>query len=200
MQQPQPLANALWRSDSAVRHIVLILAASWLVAIAAQIKVPMFPVPISLQTLAILFVGFTLGSRLGAGALIAYVAQGAAGLPVFAGAGLGLATLMGPTGGFIIGFIAMAYIAGRAAETGLASGFVSTALVGVFASAILYVPGILWPMYLAVLSGVDAGWAAQGFGFYWQYFIAPFLLGDAIKAALAALLVAGGWSALKARG
>ena len=73
---------------------------------------------------------------------------------------------------------------------------IGTALSAIVASAALYLPGVLWPMSLAALAGVDAGWAGQGLGFYWAHFVAPFLIGDAIKAVVAALIVTGAWSML----
>ncbi|MGB0499397.1 MAG: biotin transporter BioY [Rubricella sp.] len=193
------LSQALWNDTSALRGAALILGGSWLIAVAAQISVPFFPVPMTLQTLAILFVGFALGSRLGAAALVAYLAQGAAGLPVFAGGMNGIA-FAGPTAGFLIGFVGMAWAAGWAAERGLARGVFSTALVALVISALLYVPGIAWPMAIAGVAGMDASWIGQGFSsYYWTYFIAPFLLGDAVKAVLAAIIVTGAWKALARR-
>jgi len=153
-----------------------------------------------LQTLAILLVGFAMGSRLGAATVIVYVAQGAMGLPVFTPSTLpGIAGLLGPTGGFLIGFVGLAWLAGRAAERGLARGVVSTAVVALVASALLYVPGILWPMLVAGAAGLEAGWIGQGASFYWTHFMAPFALGDVLKSVIAALVVTGAWAALKRR-
>ena len=117
------------------------------------------------------------------------------GLPVFANGMNGLA-FAGPTAGFLLGFVAMAWAAGFAAERGLARGVVGTALSALLISAALYVPGVAWPALIAGGFGAEAGWVAQDAGFYWTWFVAPFLLGDAVKAVIAALLVAGGWKAL----
>jgi biotin transport system substrate-specific component len=177
-----------------------VLAGSLFIAAAAKVSVPMWPVPISMQTLAILLVGLSLGSRLGAATVIVYLGQGAMGLPVFTPSTLpGLAGLMGPTGGFLIGFVGLAWLAGYAVERGLARGVVSTAAVALGASALLYVPGVLWPMAVAGGLGVEAGWIGQNAGFYWSAFVAPFLLGDVLKAVIAALVVTGGWAVLKKR-
>lgn len=193
------LTQAAFGKTTLTRQALMVVAGSLFIAIAAQISVPFFPVPLTLQTLAILIVGLTFGARLGAITLIAYLAQGAAGLPVFANGGNG-AALMGPTGGFLVGFALMAWIAGYAADRGWARGFFGAALTGIVASIVLYVPGIAWPMAVAGATGIEAGWVGQSFGdYYWTYFIAPFLLGDAVKAVLAALVVTGGWAALKAR-
>ena len=181
-----------------LRRALLVVAGSLFIALAAQIAVPMWPVPVTLQTLAILLVGFAYGSRLGAVTVLAYLAQGFVGLPVFTPSTLpGLAALIGPTGGFLIGFVGLAWLACFAAERGLARGVLGTALAAIAASALLYVPGVLWPMAVASVAGVDAGWAGQGLGFYAAHFVVPFLIGDVIKAVIAALVVSGAWAALR---
>mgnify|MGYP000651319894 FL=1 len=195
MSREMTLSQAVIGSSSTARKVMMVLAGSAFIAVAAQISVPMLPVPMTLQTLAILMVGFAYGSRLGAATLLVYLAEGAMGLPVFANGMNGLA-FAGPTAGFLLGFVAMAWAAGFAAERGLARGVVGTALSALLISAALYVPGVAWPALIAGGFGTEAGWVAQDAGFYWTWFVAPFLLGDAVKAAIAALLVAGGWKAL----
>jgi biotin transport system substrate-specific component len=195
MSREMTLSQAVIGTGSTARKAMLVLAGSAFIAVAAQISVPMLPVPMTLQTLAILMVGFVYGARLGALTLLAYLAEGAMGLPVFANGMNGLA-FAGPTAGFLIGFVAMAWAAGFAAERGLARGVVGTALSALLISAALYVPGLAWPALIAGGFGFEAGWVAQDAGFYWTWFVAPFLLGDAVKAVIAALLVAGGWKAL----
>lgn len=196
MTRAQTLSQALPGQNSMLRKALLVIGGSAFIAIAAQISVPMFPVPMTLQTLAILMVGFAYGSRLGAATLVAYLAQGAAGLPVFAG-GLSTMALVGPTAGFLIGFVAMAWLAGFAAERGLARGFLGTALTAIVASAIIYIPGVAWPMFASSAIGIEAGWVGLGASSVWAGFVAPFLIGDAVKAVLAALIVTGAWKVLK---
>ena len=192
------LLTVTFGDQTLLRRALLVVAGSLFIALAAQIAVPMWPVPVTLQTLAILLVGFAYGSRLGAVTVLAYLAQGFVGLPVFTPSTLpGLAALIGPTGGFLIGFVGLAWLAGFAAERGLARGALGTALVAIAASALLYVPGVLWPMAVASVAGVDAGWAGQGLGFYAAHFVVPFLIGDVIKAVIAALVVSGAWAALR---
>ncbi len=198
MSRDMTLSQAVTRTDGAVKKLLMVLGGSAFIAVAAQISVPMLPVPMTLQTLAILMVGFSFGSRLGAVTLLAYLAEGAMGLPVFAGGMNGLA-FAGPTAGFLLGFVAMAYLAGLAAERGVARGFLGTGASALVISALLYVPGLIWPAALAGGLGFEAGWVGQSSGFYWTWFVAPFLIGDAIKAILAALLVSGAWKALSAR-
>ena len=189
MAQSQTLIQASFGASSVVGKALIVLAGSVLIAVGAQVSVPMLPVPMTLQTLAVVLVGLTAGSRLGAGAVLAYLAEGAVGLPVFAGGGAGLAWLAGPTAGFLWGFVALAFAAGLLAERGLARGLVGTFLGVAAVSALLYVPGALW---LTAATPLDlSGAVSRG--------MVPFLLGDAVKAAIAALIVTGGWSALRSR-
>lgn len=180
------LAKAVIGHETLMHKAALVIGGSFFIALAAQVSVPMFPVPMTLQTLAILIVGLTFGSRLGAVTLMAYLAEGAMGLPVFANGANGVA-LMGPTAGFLFGFVAMAGLAGLAAERGLARGLVSTALCALLISAALYLPGIAW---LSTFTGVEKAV---------QLGALPFLLGDVVKAVIAAMVVWGGWKAIAAR-
>ena len=105
------LSAALIGHDTMAKKVLMVLGGSLFFALAARVVVPMFPVPMTLQTLAILIVGLTFGARMGAATLLAYLAEGAMGLPVFAGGQAGLAYMMGPTGGFLLGFVLMAWLA-----------------------------------------------------------------------------------------
>lgn len=192
------LSKALVRSPSLLSRSLMVVGGSLFIALAAQVQVPMYPVPMTLQTLAILIVGLTYGARLGALTLVAYLAEGAMGLPVFAGGANG-AAFAGPTAGFLVGFVGMAFLAGLAADRGV-KGAVPTALVTIAVSALLYVPGAAWAMLADAVLGFDATkWGADSFAMIWQYYMAPFLLGDAVKSVIAALAVTGGWAALKNR-
>ncbi|SFG51340.1 biotin transport system substrate-specific component [Palleronia marisminoris] len=177
---------AMWQQAA------LVLAGTVLIALAAQVSVPMWPVPMTLQGAAIIAVGLSMGSRLAAVTLLTYLAEGAMGLPVFANGGAGLAYIAGPTGGFLIGFVMMAWVAGLGARAGKA-GMLTAALV---AAAVLYMPGLAWPYAVASGLGVEAGWAASSASALWAGWMQPFLIGDAVKAVLAVLVVAGGRSAL----
>jgi biotin transport system substrate-specific component len=203
MSRALPLSLAVIGRESLLSKAILVLAGSAFIAVAAQISVPMVPVPMTLQTLAILMVGLTMGSRLGALTLLAYLAEGAAGLPVFANMSSG-AALLGPSAGFLIGFVGMAFIAGLAADYGIRK-FLPMALIALVAAALLYIPGVAWPLLIAKIGsvtqmlagyGIDpAKWGADNTAMIWQYYMSPFLIGDAVKAVLAALIVAGGWAA-----
>ncbi len=181
------LTQAALPGQSLLTKALLVVAGSLFIAAAAQVQVPMWPVPVTMQTLAVLIVGFAYGSRLGGATVLAYLAEGAAGLPVFAGLGSAPA-LIGPTAGFLYGFVAMAFFAGLAADAGLKK-VLPLALVGIAVSAALYIPGLAWPALTMDVSVADllSGW------------MKPFLIGDAVKAVLAAVIVAGGWSLLAKR-
>ena len=192
------LSKALAPSQTFLARALMVLGGSAFIALAAQVSVPMLPVPMTLQTLAILIVGLSFGARLGALTLVAYLTEGAMGLPVFANGFNGVA-FFGPTAGFLVGFIGMACLVGFAADKGV-KGVVPMAAVTLLASALLYVPGVAWAMALAELAGLDtAKWGADSFAMVWEYYMAPFLLGDAVKAVIAALVVTGGWAALTNR-
>lgn len=192
------LARTAIGSDTLAWRAAQVLGGSLFVAVAAQVSIPLLPVPLTLQTLAVLLVGLTLGSRLGALALATYVAEGAMGLPVFANGGAGVAALVGPTGGFIFGFILMAWVAGLAADMGQRR-IVPVAGFALLASVVLYIPGVLWPMSVASAFGIDAAWAGTSAAKLWAGWVQPFVIGDALKALVAALIVTGAWDALAKR-
>lgn len=182
---------------SLTKQAALVLASTMVIAIAAQVSVPFFPVPMTLQTLAILSVGFALGARLGAITLLTYLAEGAMGAPVFTNFG-SAASLVGPTAGFLIGFVGMAWIAGLATDRGI-TGPVKLSLVAIAASLALYIPGLAWPLGVANAMGVSVYGADLSFAALTDVFMMPFLIGDIAKAVIAAVLVSGGLSWLRAR-
>jgi len=172
-----------------VKQAVLVTLGVAALTLAANIRVPMWPVPITMQTFAVLTIGAAYGTRLGLVTLLAYLALGAAGVSVFTGEGAGLAYMMGPTGGFLLGFVAMAWLAGWASDTGLARRAVPAIGVALLASGIIYVPGLLWP---ALAFGTE--WASL-----WAHWMAPFIAGDVVKSVLAALAVSGGLAWMRRR-
>lgn len=184
------LSAAILGRETLTKRILMVLGGSLLIATAARISVPMYPVPMTLQTLAILTIGLTFGARMGAATLAVYLAQGAMGLPVFAPNTLpGLAAFTGPTAGFLVGFLFMAWLAGLASDRGWTRSFTGAALTALAAAALLYVPGLAWPAAVMgkTMPELLSGW------------MLPFLAGDAVKAVIAALVVTGGWAAVKAR-
>jgi biotin transport system substrate-specific component len=190
------LANRIWPqagSSNLVRNVVLAIAGSLLVAAAAQITVPMWPVPMTLQTLAVLGVGAAYGARLGAATLLLYAIEGAIGLPFFAGGKSGVADakldyfLPASSMGYVVGFILAAFIVGKLFESGWANTFLKSVLATIVGAVVLYVPGLIWlAVWAAKTQGMDASAAAQaaiGWG------LTPFLFGDAVKAIIAGLVV-----------
>ena len=113
------LTQAALPSRSALTTVLMVLAGSALLGLSAQATVPMLPVPMTLQTLAVSVIGLAYGSRLAAATVLAYLAEGAMGLPVFANGGFGIAALAGPTSGFLWGFVGMAWLTGWMVERGL---------------------------------------------------------------------------------
>ncbi len=172
------LSDRLWPAtgNAMLRFVVLAVAGSLLVAGAAHITVPVPPVPITLQTLAVLAIGAAYGSRLGAATLALYAAEGAAGLPVFAPTPDGYPGIAGPTGGYIIGFILAAALLGWLVERGWGRSIPKMIAAVLLAAAVLYVPGLLW------LQGF-----VGGFGKAVEYGLAPFWLWDTVKALVVAL-------------
>lgn len=167
------------------KDVALVLAGIAALALAAKIRVPMWPVPITMQTFAVLTIGAGLGLRLGLITLLGYIALGAAGLNVFTGENAGLAYLAGPTGGYLLGFVVAAGAMGLLARRGwdrTVAGMAGAMLIG---TAIIYAFGLAGMAYL-FLTEKGAAWVLQ-------YGMLNFLVGDALKLALAALVVPGLW-------
>ena len=189
MAHTTPLVTALGGNDTILRKVAMVLLGSILVGMSAQVSVPMFPVPMTLQTLAISLIGLTYGARLAGVTLVAYLAQGAVGFPVFAGGAAGAVHLVGPTGGFLIGFVAMAWLTALMVERGLNNGFLRLFGAALIPGILLFVPGVLW---LWVITPLDMNGAIAAGAL-------PFILGAFVKAAVAALIVTGAFAALKSR-
>lgn len=180
------------RSHSLLRDTLIVVLASILLALSAKAAVPFFPVPMTMQTLVVVGLGLALGSRLAVLSVLLYLVEGAAGLPVFTGTpekGIGIAYMMGPTGGFLIGFVFAAGLTGWLAERGWDRNVIMAFLAALAGTAVLYVPGLLW---LGGLVGWDKPVLAWG--------LYPFILGDLTKAALAALIFPAAWKFLRSRG
>jgi biotin transport system substrate-specific component len=178
-------------------NLATVVLGTLLITICAKINVPVWPVPVTLQGFAIAALSAAFGLRIGVATVALYLVEGAFGLPVFAGASAGLPYLMGPTGGFLFGFLVMAAIIGFAADRG-ASGKPLTLFVAmVAADAVLLVLGFAWLMALAG----NAGWIDQNdvVGSAFRGAIQPFIVWDVLKMALAALTVTGLWGFLAKR-
>ena len=169
-------------------QLVLVLAASMLLAASAQFKmvIPFSHVPITGQTLVVLMIGLAYGSRLGAVTVLAYIFAGLRGLPVFAGGTSGWVVMAGPSGGYLVGFLAAVFVMGLLAERGMGRNILSTALAMLAGNMVIYLFGYAW---LASLIGPGKAFV---FG------VQPFLWGDAIKLVVAACLMPVAWRAVKA--
>ena len=181
------LAEVLWSpaaGSSAVRAIVLAVIGSLLLTISAKIQVPFWPVPMTMQTFVVLVLGVAYGGRLAGATVLLYLAQGALGLPVFAGGG-GLAYMAGPTGGYLAGFLLAAVAVGWLAERGWARSAPSTLAAMLIGTAIIFGCGIAW---LATLIGLPQAISAG---------LVPFLLSEAVKIALATALVPSAWRLMR---
>jgi len=172
------------RASAWTRDILLVFIGSLFVAALAQIKIslPFTPVPITAQTFGVLLTGAALGGKRGAAALALYLAEGALGLPFFAGGARGMSILFGATGGYLIGFILAAYATGKLAERGLERRVSTSVLPFLVGTALIYLCGILW---LALTLGSLTQAIELG--------LLPFLLGDAIKIIAAALTLPAAW-------
>lgn len=191
------LANRIWpvaASSNLARNVVLAVVGSLVVAAAAQITVPMWPVPMTLQTLAVLAIGAAYGARLGAATLGLYALEGAVGLPFFAGAKSGLFDakldyyLPAGSMGYVVGFIIAAYLVGKLVESGWANSLLKSAVATLAGAVALYVPGVIWLAVWASTTGVvPEGQTALQAALAWG--VTPFLFGDAVKAIIAGLAV-----------
>ncbi|TAM94991.1 MAG: biotin transporter BioY [Rhizobiaceae bacterium] len=181
------LADALLGGETGTlsRNLVLAIAGSVALAISARLEVPFYPVPMTMQTFVVLVIGMAYGWRLGAATVALYLAQGALGLPVFAGTpekGIGLAYMAGPTGGYLVGYLAAAAACGALAAIGWGRNIVTTVLSMLAGNALIYAFGLAW---LGMLAGWDKPILAWG--------LFPFLLGDLLKLALAAAVLPLAW-------
>ena len=171
----------IWRAG--FYDIALIIGGSLVIALSARVAIG-WPVPVTGQTFAVLMIAALLGCRRGCFAVLAYITEGAAGLPVFAHGRAGFAVLLGPTAGYLAGFIAAVCIVGLLAEKGWDRRIGTTVLAMVLGNIAIYAFGLIW---LSCLIGVNA---ALVDGLY------PFIVGDLLKIALAAILLPSGWKLL----
>ena len=179
------LATSLWPAirSNWMLQVLLAVVGSVVLAVSAQISIPVLPVPFTLQTLALLLIGAAFGPWLGAATLLLYLADGAVGLPVFQG--FKSAWQVYYSAGYLVAYPFAAFIAGWASQYSRGMGFLPglLAVLAAFlaADALVFVLGYAW---LANLVGPDKAWLGG---------VAPFLLWDALKVAVAALITTGAW-------
>ena len=180
------------RSERFAIGALVAIAGSILLTLSAKISIPFYPVPLTMTTFVVIGLGLALGPRLGTAAMALYLAQGALGLPVFAGTpekGIGLAYMMGPTGGYLLGYLMAAFVAGTLAQRGMDRSPLTAFIAALVAGAVIYIPGLAW---LGALFGWDQPILAWG--------LTPFILGDATKAALAAAVFPATWALIARKG
>lgn len=186
---PRPAA----RGRAFALDAALIVAGVAVTALLAQAEIPLWPVPITGQTLAVVLVGATLGARRGALAMLSYLVAGVAGFPVFAGFAGGPASLLSPSFGFIIGFIPAACIAGVAAQRAWDRRPLTAFVAFAGASVVPFLVGV---PYLAFVVNVVMGAGLDAAGIL-AAGVTPFLLGGLIKAAIAAAVIPVAWSGVR---
>lgn len=190
ISRPLTLSDA-WlpsRSHAFLRDVFLVLGASGLIALCAQVSIPLpwTPVSVTGQTFGVLLAGVLLGSRRGALACLAYLAEGAVGLPVFAGGMSGVLAFIGPTAGYLAAFPIAAFLVGALAERGM-DRKPQTALIAMLLGSLVIL--LLGSLRLSALFGDLAIGFAKGF--------VPFVVGDIIKAVAAAILLPLAWRVSK---
>ena len=175
------------------KQAVLVVVGIMTLAIMAKIKVPMWPVPITMGTFAVLTIGAAYGPRLGLVTIMGYMIVGALGFDVFAGSTaekFGLTYMMGGTGGYLVGYVLATLALGFAARAGWDRSMGKMAIAMLVGNALIYIPGLIW---LGQLYGWDQPILAWG--------LTPFLVGDVLKLVLAAVLVPSIWKLIgNARG
>jgi len=188
---PTTFAEVLWPAPGMpriLRAVLLALLGTALLTISAKIEVPFYPVPMTLQTLAVVLLGMAFGARLAAATVLLYLAEGAVGLPVFAGTperGIGLAYMVGPTGGYLVGFVLAAAVCGWITER--RRDLIGLVLATIAGTVVIFVPGVLW---LAQLIGFEQS-LVHG--------LTPFLWGALVKGGIAVALGVAGASWIQRR-
>ncbi len=186
----RPLVSIAMPQSGAARlavQIALVVGGSLLLALSAKAKVVLGPVDLSLQSLVVLLIAAAFGFRLGVATLLLYLAEGAAGFPVFQSTpekGIGLAYMVGPTGGFLAGFLVMAAIVGWAIDRGWGRSLVKLLAAMLIAEIVMFAMGMSW---LAQFIGLEKAW---------QFGVQPFIVPDLIKVGVAAALPAAVYGTL----
>lgn len=186
------LAAQAWPQSetSILRSALLALAGSLVLWLSAKIQVPFWPVPMTMQSFVVLFIGAAFGSRLGAATVLVYLAEAAAGLPVLAGTperGIGVAYMMGPTGGYLVGYVVAAWLVGMLAERGWSRSIPLMVVAMFLGHVAMFVFGWAWLAYGMGL-GAEKAWIGG---------VAPFYLATALKTLLAALAVPAAWQIVR---
>jgi biotin transport system substrate-specific component len=195
------LTEALWPAEGTmlwVKRLVLVALGIVALAVSAKISVPVWPspVPITLGTFAVLTIGAAYGPRLGLATILGYLVIGALGADVFAGSSAeknGIAYMLGGTGGYLVGYVLAVLALGFAARRGWDRSVPGMALALLIGNVLIYVPGLAWLHQLIAGGLFDASTYSSVWSQTLAWGLTPYLIGDALKLALAALLVPGLW-------
>jgi biotin transport system substrate-specific component len=195
------LAAAIWPSEvnQLLRSLALVALGVVVLTVSAKVKVPFYPVPVTLQTLAVPLIAAAYGARLGTAAVVAYLAAGFVGLPVFANtppAVPGPLYFLGTTGGYLVAYPLAAAIIGTLVESDPERSLLRTFGAMVIGDIVIMIFGFAWLAFAAHLSNGGTG---LGMSAAWNAGVLPFLLGDLVKLALAAALIRAGWKAAERR-
>jgi biotin transport system substrate-specific component len=185
--KPETLIGTALAPLDWIRSVGLVLGFSLLMALSAQMVIPIGPVPITGQTFVVLLTGALLGSRLGAITMIVYLVEGASGLPFFYGGSGGVAHLFGPTGGYLVAFPAAAFITGAFAEHDWDRRFPTAVAAMAIGSLVIMLSG--WTWYSIVTN--------TSMAVVFKSSVLPLIPGDIIKILLAAAALPTGWALLK---
>jgi len=164
-------------SNALIKEITFIMSAVLMMAALSRITIPLQPVPVTGQTLGVLLTGIMLGRKRALAAMVTYIAMGIIGFPVFANGAFGLATLIGPTGGYLLGFIPAAYVMGFLGEKGWYKQVLTAIAALVIGHSIVFATGLLWLTNFAGWSNI----LAIG--------LLPFLPGAVVKTLIAFALI-----------
>jgi biotin transport system substrate-specific component len=191
----QSLVEGVLPEDKVARAAALTgfaVLGSLLLWASAKTSVPFYPVPMTLQTGVVLMLAAAYGTRLGLATVLLYLAEGAVGLPVFQGSpqlGQGILYMIGPTGGYLLGFVAATAIVGWLAERGWDRNVVRLGGAMLLGDAALFLLGFAWLAWFAMMPNASVGIGAKA---AFTAGVLPFLLGDLVKVALAAAVVVAG--------
>ncbi len=179
-------AYALIKPDSIFREAPLLIGFNLILVLCSYISInlPFSPVPITGQTFGVLIIAMVLGKTRSVAVVTAYLLEGLAGLPVFAGGTAGFGVLMGPTGGYLLGFLAAAYFVGTLADKGWDKNYLKSIIAMTIGTAIIFIFGLSWLIRFVPLETVST------IGFY------PFIPGAILKLAVAGLILPSLWSFL----
>ncbi|MHB1109869.1 MAG: biotin transporter BioY [Devosia sp.] len=185
-------------------NLATVVLGTLLLTLSAKISVPVMPVPVTLQTFAVAVLAAGFGWRIGVATVALYLLEGLAGLPVFATGG-GIDYIFRPSFGFLVGYLPMAYIIGRAADMGASGKLVVLFLAMLAADAVVFAFGFSWLLVVVNLivaqGGAVPGWLDAGnlVGSAFKGAVEPFVVWDVLKMAFAAVTVAGAWTLLRKR-